>query len=198
MKKLLVILCFFISSNIISAQNFKGGMIGGISTTQVSGDNLGGYNKAGLCIGVFTQLPISPILNIKMEMEYIEKGSRNPKMNENNIPDITTSYLEIPLSLNYKQNEQLSIEAGIQTALLLTSKDNDIYGSVSSNINDPFNKIDISTFIGMYYHITKSVSLNTRLGNSIFPIRGYDGEKIFLFYRGQYNTVLSFTLHYII
>ena len=173
-------------------------MIGGISTTQVSGDNLGGYNKAGVFIGVFTQLPISPISNIKMEMEYIQKGSKNPKMNQNNIPDISTSYLEIPLSINYKQNEQLSIETGIQTALLLTSKDNDIYGSVSSNINNPFNKIDISTFIGMYYHLTKSLALNTRLGNSILPIRGCDGEKIFIFYRGQYNTALSFTIHYII
>ena len=196
MKKLIAILCFFISSNIISAQNFKGGMIGGISTTQVSGDNLGGYNKAGLCIGVFTQLPISPISNIKMEMEYIQKGSRNPKMNENGIQDISTSYLEIPLSINYNQSDLLTIETGIQTALLLTSKDNDIYGSVDSD--PPFDKTDISAFIGMYYHLTKSLSLNTRLGNSIFPIRGYDGEKIFIFYRGQYNTVLSFTLHYTI
>lgn len=196
MKKLIAILCFFISSNIISAQNFKGGIIGGISTTQVSGDNLGGYNKAGLCIGVFTQLPISPISNIKMEMEYIQKGSRNPKMNENGIQDISTSYLEIPLSINYNQSDLLTIETGIQTALLLTSKDNDIYGSVDSD--PPFDKTDISAFIGMYYHLTESLSLNTRLGNSIFPIRGYDGEKIFIFYRGQYNTVLSFTLHYTI
>ena len=196
MKKLIAILCFFISSNIICAQNFKGGIIGGISTTQVSGDNLGGYNKAGLCIGVFTQLPISPISNIKMEMEYIQKGSRNPKMNENGIQDISTSYLEIPLSINYNQSDLLTIETGIQTALLLTSKDNDIYGSVDSD--PPFDKTDISAFIGMYYHLTESLSLNTRLGNSIFPIRGYDGEKIFIFYRGQYNTVLSFTLHYTI
>jgi len=196
MKKLIAILCFFISSNIISAQNFKGGIIGGISTTQVSGDNLGGYNKAGLCIGVFTQLPISPISNIKMEMEYIQKGSRNPKMNENGIQDISTSYLEIPLSINYNQSDLLTIETGIQTALLLTSKDNDIYGSVDSD--PPFDKTDISAFIGMYYHLTESLSLNTRLGNSIFPIRGYDGEKISIFYRGQYNTVLSFTLHYTI
>ena len=196
MKKLITILCFFISLNIISAQNFKGGMIGGISTTQVSGDNLGGYNKAGVFIGVFTQLPISPISNIKMEMEYIQKGSRNPKINENGIPDISTSYFEIPLSINYNQNDQLTIESGIQTAFLLQAKDNDINGS--KNSDPPFDKIDISCFIGMYYHISEKLSLNTRLGNSISPIRGYDGERIFIFYRGQYNTVLSFTLHYTI
>ena len=41
-------------------------------------------------------------------MNYIQKGSNNPKINENNIPDISTSYLEIPVSFNYNQNEILS------------------------------------------------------------------------------------------
>ena len=193
--KILFVLIILISNN-VKSQNFKGGIIGGIATTQVSGDNLGGYNKAGLCIGVFTQLPISPISNIKMEMEYIQKGSRNPKLNQNGIPDISTSYLEIPISLNYNQNELLSIESGIQTAFLLSSKDNDVNGSVNSD--PPFDKTDISAFIGIYYHYSEKMSLNTRLGNSVLPIRGYDTERIFIFKRGQYNTVLSFTIHYII
>ena len=50
------------------------------------------------------------ISNIKIEMEYIQKGSRNPKMNENGIQDISTSYLEIPLSINYNQSDLLTIE----------------------------------------------------------------------------------------
>jgi len=196
MKKLIPILCFFIFSNIISAQNFKGGIIGGISTSQVSGDNLAGYNKAGFFIGVFTEIPISSIINMKMEMNFIQKGSKNPKMNQNTIPDISTSYLEIPLSVNYHQNDLLNFETGLQVAFLLTANDNDIYGSVSSEINNPFNKTDIGAFIGMYYHLTEKISLNSRMSNSIFPIRGYNTELNYLFYKGQYNTVLSFTIHY--
>ena len=71
-----------ISDN-VKSQNFNGGLIGGISTSQVSGDNLSGYNKAGLFLGIFTQLPVSSITNIKMEMNFIQKESRNPKMNQN-------------------------------------------------------------------------------------------------------------------
>src|SRR5436190_11073592 len=33
------------------AQNFKAGAFAGISASQVSGDNLGGFNKAGLYAG---------------------------------------------------------------------------------------------------------------------------------------------------
>ena len=66
--------------------------------------------------------PVSSITNIKMEMNFIQKGSRNPKMNKNGIPDISTSYLEIPISFNYNQNELLSIESGIQTSYLTKFK----------------------------------------------------------------------------
>lgn len=193
--KILFLFIILISNN-VKSQNFNGGLIGGISSSQVSGDNLSGYNKAGLFLGVFTQVPVSSITNIKMEMNFIQKGSRNPKLNQNGIPDISTSYLEVPISLNYNQNELLSIESGIQTAFLLSAKDNDVYGSVNSD--PPFDKTDISAFIGIYYHYSEKMSLNTRLGNSVLPIRGYDTERIFIFKRGQYNTVLSFTIHYII
>lgn len=194
-KKILFIFIILISWN-VKSQNFNGGLIGGISTSQVSGDNLSGYNKAGLFLGLFSEFPVSSITNLKMEMNFIQKGSKNPKMNKNGIPDISTSYLEVPISFNYNQNELLSIESGIQTAFILSSKDNDINGSVNSD--PPFDKTDISAFIGMYYHYSKKISLNTRFGNSILPIRGYDTERIFIFKRGQYNTVLSFTIHYII
>ena len=46
-KKLaLFILCGFLISN-LQAQNFGGGIILGLSTSQVGGDDLGGFNKAG-------------------------------------------------------------------------------------------------------------------------------------------------------
>ena len=83
MKERLILYIFICFSFLSFSQNFKGGVIAGISTSQVSGDNLGGFNKAGIFLGLFTELPISNISNIKMEMNYIQKGSNNPKMLEN-------------------------------------------------------------------------------------------------------------------
>jgi len=195
MRKILLISLVLISVNLFS-QNFKGGIIVGISTSQVSGDNLGGYHKAGLCIGVFTLLPISDIANLKMEMNFIQKGSNNPKMLKNEIPDISTSYLEVPISVNYYQNEMTALEIGAQVAFLLISTDNDIYGSVSSELINPFNKLDVGVFIGMNYHITDKIILNSRMSNSIIPIRPHLSNITYYFNRGQYNSLLSFTIHY--
>jgi len=194
-----LILCFFTFFTFFSfSQNFKGGVIAGVSTSQVSGDYLGGFNKAGLFLGVFTELPISPISNIKMEMNFIQKGSNNPKMFENLMPDISTSYIEVPISIHYYQNEITSLEAGLQTAFLLTSTDNDISGNIQSNINHPFNNIDLGAFIGMNYHLTDNILLNSRISNSIFPVRPHVSGAESRWNRGQYNSVLSFTLHYIL
>ena len=198
MKNTLLFCLFTFFAFFSFSQNFKGGVIAGVSTSQVSGDALGGFHKAGLYLGVFTALPLSPISNIKMEMNYIQKGSNNPKIFENNIPDISTSYIEVPISIHYYQNEITSLEAGLQTAFLLTSTDNNISGNIQSNINHPFNNIDLGAFIGMNYHLTDNILLNSRISNSIFPVRPHVSGAESRWNRGQYNSVLSFTLHYIL
>ncbi|MAX68563.1 MAG: hypothetical protein CMP60_02585 [Flavobacteriales bacterium] len=197
-KKLL--LCVFLTflSLFTFSQNFKGGIIAGIATSQVSGDALGGLHKAGLYLGVFTQLPISSISNIKMEMNYIQKGSNNPKISENLLSDISTSYIEVPISVNYYQNEIMCFEVGLQTALLLKFSDNDLYGPIPNDQSIPFNKVDVGAFVGMNYHLTDNILLNSRISNSILPVRPHASGAIYKLNRGQYNSVLSFTLHYII
>jgi hypothetical protein len=197
MKNKLILCCFTFLTFFSFSQNFKGGVIAGVSTSQVSGDNLGGFNKAGLYLGVFTQLPLSPISNIKMEMNYIQKGSNNPKMLENGFTDISTSYIEVPISVNYYQNEITCFEIGIQTAFLLSSSDNDFSGPIPNNTNE-FNKIDLGAFIGMNYHLTDNILLNSRISNSILPVRPHASGATYQLNKGQYNSVLSFTLHYIL
>ena len=199
MKKKLLLCLFLTFLSLFSfSQNFKGGVIAGIATSQVSGDALGGLHKAGLYLGVFTELPVSSIANIKMEINYIQKGSNNPKISENFAPDISTSYIEVPISINYYQNEIMCFEIGIQTAFLLNFSDNDLYGQIPNDQSIPFNKVDLGAFIGMNYHLTDNILLNSRISNSILPVRPHASGAIYQLNRGQYNSVLSFTLHYII
>ena len=196
-KFTIVLLCGFLTLS-IQAQNFGGGIILGLSTSQVSGDHLGGFNKAGLLVGCFIDLQLSNILKGQMEMTFIQKGSNNPKMNENSISDISLSYVEIPLLLKYQQSSKLAIECGIETAFLISSSDNDIYGKISTNNTREFNTTDIGIFIGIDYSINPQLILNSRISNSIIPIRAHASDATFQLNKGQYNSVLSFALHYIL
>jgi len=204
-KKLaLFIFCGFLISN-LQAQNFAGGIILGLSTSQVSGDDLGGFNKAGLLAGFFANKSLSPLLSFQMEMTYIQKGSNNPNMNNSEHlqdyekPDISSSYIEIPLLLKYHQSAVLKIEGGIQFANLIKAYYNDTYGEISTTTIDPFIDYDIGLLIGMDYKFSANLSLNTRISNSILPIGEEDYNHPTTYNstrKGKYNSVLSFAIHY--
>ena len=203
-KFALFIFCGFLISN-LQAQNFGGGVILGLSTSQVGGDDLGGFNKAGLLAGFFANKSLSPLLSFQMEMTYIQKGSNNPNMNNSEHlqdyekPDISSSYIEIPLLLKYHQSAVLKIEGGIQFANLIKAYYNDTYGEISTTTIDPFIDYDIGLLIGMDYKFSANLSLNTRISNSILPIGEEDYNHATTYNstrKGKYNSVLNFAIHY--
>ena len=202
-KKFAIILsCGFLTFS-IQAQDFGGGVILGLSTSQVGGDDLAGFHKAGLLVGVFANKSITELLSFQMEMTYIQKGSKNPNMNNAEHPnylkqDISLSYIEVPLLLQYHQSDKLKIEGGVLTAYLVDGYYNDFNGKMPNEPN-PFIDYDIGLLLGIDYKYSENISLNTRIGNSILPIGSEDYENQVPYNsskKGKYNSVLSFALHY--
>ena len=198
---LAVVLFYGILSNNSSAQNFGGGLIAGVSTSKVAGDMLGGFNKIGMLAGAYTNLKIKENLKLQLEIIYIEKGSRNPNMHEYNHPnyekiEITLSYIEMPLTINLQQKENLGVELGIIPAFNISATLNSADAKNISVPNPQYKKYDFSVFAGINYHITDNIILNTRISNSIIPIRPHVSGATNGWNKGQYNTVLSFAIHY--
>ena len=135
-------------------------------------------------------------------MTYIQKGSNNPNMNNyehNDVErqDISSSYIEIPLLLQYNQSNNIQIETGILAGYLIDGYYNDSQGRIPKyNESNPFISYDFGALIGFNYKYSKKISLNTRISNSILPIGTEDKRKFLT--KGKYNTVLSFTLNYTI
>ena len=63
-------------------------------------------------------------------------------------------------------------------------------------IDTSFEKYDFGIFVGINYHLSKKIILNSRISNSIIPIRPHVSGATDGWNKGQYNTVLSFALHY--
>jgi len=203
-KKFVILLfCGFLTLS-IQAQNFGGGVILGLGASQVGGDNLAGFNKAGLLVGAFANTSISELLSFQMEMTFIQKGSDNPNMNDSehkdySQEDISSSYIEIPLLLQYHQSNTLKIEGGLFSAYLIDGYYNDLNGKLPIYTVNPFIKYDFGLLLGIDYTFSNKLSLNTRLSNSIIPIgeEDYDHPNRYNSSRkGKYNSVLSFALHY--
>ena len=187
-----------------NAQNFGGGILLGLSTSQVGGDNLAGFNKAGLLVGAFANKSISSLLSFQMEMTYIQKGSNNPNMNKDDHKnyekeDISSSYFEMPFLLQYHQSEVLKIEGGVLGGYLIDGYYNDLNGKIPIYTVNPFIKYDFGLLLGIDYTFSNKLSLNTRISNSIIPIgsEDYNHQNLYNSSRkGKYNAVLSFALHY--
>ena len=202
-KKYLFLLIASISFLPINAQNFGGGLVLGLSSSQVNGDDLGGFNKAGILMGIFTNKLIYSSINFQIEMNFIMKGSDNKNMTkiehkDYNRPDISLSYIEIPLLLQYQQNNLLDIEGGILFGYLINGYYNDLNGKLNSDIN-PFIKYDIGLLVGLTYKYSEKIYFNTRISNSIIPIGQEDYEETSSYVaskKGKYNSVLSLSIKY--
>jgi hypothetical protein len=196
--KFRIICLLLLFSSTIFAQDYKfnAGFIAGISTSQVDGDQLAGYNKAGIKAGVFVNRNFSEPISMQMELLFIQKGSRKPvNTDDNSYFVMRLNYIEVPLMFRYRLSKKIIAEAGPSAATLVSSEEVDEVGVILSR--PPFHKFDFDVNAGGYYLLSENWSFNFRFSYSIVPIRPFDSARPYAFFdRGQFNNVLAICLGY--
>lgn len=189
-----LIFFFFTFTTFSFSQNFDAGLIVGINTSQVSGDNLSGFNKLGVKMGGFVNRKFNSF-TAQLELQYINKGSREVTNDDTHQEQykFQLNYIQIPCMIKTSIYKNIDVEVGASIAYLLnwTEKING-YESLGIDVN----KLEYNTHIGVDYKINRTLSINTRLSNSITPIRPHASGKTYRWNKGQYNTCLSFVLCY--
>jgi len=196
-KYLLVILSFLAIGFSINAQDFNGGVLGGVSGTQISGDNLSGFNKGGLYLGAYVNRYFGKKSSLQMELDFVQKGSRknpNSKKNDYSTYLLRLNYMEIPLSYMYDFSEKGTLEAGLGLGVLVKSYEE--ANETTTVSGGEFNRTDFSFHFGGYYTIIESLRINVRYSGSIIPVRDHSSGATDRLNAGQYNSVLSFILFY--
>ena len=196
MKSVAILLVLVLFSRGVQSQGFKAGLIGGLSTSQVAGDGLSGFNKAGIIAGGFVNCPISTSSFAQMEIVFMQKGSKKPYTQESGtLYVMRLSYIEIPVLFKYVATPKFILEAGPSFGVLVFSEEEYEYGIQEGR--PPFNSLDVSGCIGLNYKLSTNWIFDTRFTNSVIPMRAYENGYSFAnLERGQYNTVLSFTFQY--
>jgi len=201
MKRIIIIILLpFLSCG----QGFNAGICSGFTTSQVSGDQLSGFNKIGPKIGIFVNRKINWYY-LQLELQYISKGSKKIiSNNQNSYLDNTYTnyindyrfhldYIGLPISFSTKINEKIKLETGNTLNILINQKEEiDFYVDNTSEVN----KLEYCFFIGLFWNINNKYSINARLSNSILPIRKHSSGQTYRWNKGQYNTTLCFALFY--
>jgi hypothetical protein len=191
MVRILFILAFLFSAGEINAQRFNAFAAGGIVASQVSGDNLGGFDKAGVSVGLGVSTPLAKRLSMSMEIRYVQKGSRRPSKLDQGDPRqylLRLNYLEVPVMVSYRINERFDAGAGFTAGYLLSSYEENENGELI--FNDPFEKTEIGVAGSVGYMITEQLKLQLRGLQSLLAVRETDWLNNRIVY-GQFNSAFE-------
>lgn len=196
-----VLFIFLLLSTAFSsfAQGFRAGVSAGVNASQVSGDGYSGFRKAGLLIGLYSNVDVSEKLNLQFEINYSEKGSRkNPKTDDGDTDFflMRMNYIEIPILLRFKK-KRFTYEAGAYFSQLVSDYLEDENGrfDIPPQLNQ-FKNNDYGLLIGLNFNFTDHLIMNWRFNNSIVPFREYDSGEQFQFDAGMFHHYISFTFRY--
>jgi len=166
--KLLFLIALLTSTLYSSAQRFHGGLITGLSTSQIDGDTQKDYKKLGFYSGVFVETDFTKVIGAKIELFYIMKGA---KKTVNDIEEFRTTlnYIEMPFLLTIKPIDKFEFDIGIAVSYLISAKYRDVLGS-TSELN-AMHDLDFGGIITGSYFFSEKIAFNVRFEYSLVPAR---------------------------
>jgi hypothetical protein len=180
-----------------TAQEFGGGIIAGLTVTQVSGDNLGGFDKLGIYSGFYTYLSISEQWRFQMELYYINKGSRDGSDDGGNFYRLNLQTVEMPLLFQYNYSESVYFDFGPALSILANSSESDIAGMLEQE----FYPLSVTGIAGVGYRFNYNISFSVRGQWSLSRLRPLNTGNVNLptydrLFGGWRSLALTFGLAY--
>ena len=196
-KRYLLLFAIFCIPFTGSAQQFNAGVIGGLGGTQISGDQLSGFDKLGFLAGGFVSTELSPKFDMSGQLLFITKGSKkDPKPEKNDYSSylLRLQYIEMPILFTWKQSKRFYFEAGPTFGYLLSSYEEDEYGE--DPVSREFNDFELGIVGSIIVNVKSGLAVNLRYNNSIIAVREHVGGATDRLNQGQYNSGLMIALQY--
>jgi len=203
----------------ICAQGIKGEIIAGMNLSQVDGDEIYGFDKAGLNLGLGAIVPLGKHFVFSIETLFNQKGSYQGKQEEDVVTDslgniiaiwtkeykLKLDYLEVPVLIHFVDKDLLSIGTGVSYGRLVNVKEweQGKFVETSTLNGGPYDRNDYNILFDLNFRIYKKISkfkFNIRYAYSISKIRTRDFYNKFGEYtvtRDQYNNLFSLRLIYV-
>ena len=148
----------------------------GISTSQITGDGIAGFHKLGFYGGGFTDFRFTPKSALQLELNFIQKGSRQTPTVKNGNAKIlyNFNYIELPIVYRWYGIKNMNFEIGPQFGYMISHVRKDIAGEVNDQI--PYRPLELSATAGLSYYLLKNKKLevNARYSMSVLSIQSAD------------------------
>lgn len=158
-----------LSCQTVWGQRFSMGFNSGLIFSQLDGDGYTGYDKAGIRLGIRSQAYLSPGVDLIVELNYEQKGSRFEAKDSEN-PGLKNQfvhldYAEVPLLIRFylKQKRVFFGELGMAVSYLVRShfKDGNTGKSIMryENALPLFERSEFNAVLGGGYAVTPRLGM---------------------------------------
>jgi len=157
------------------SRRFQADIIIGANFSQLDGDGIAGFDKAGLKVGLDISYPLSETKGWTLGLYYDQRGS-STRLIRTNVFDqvISLQYVSMPISVYSKSwwyedfdRHKIKVYGSLIPArLFLSSSDNPTF----DNETDNFKKWDLSLLVGFSYAIGRKASIRLSGERSVLKI----------------------------
>jgi len=179
------------------ALKFNGGFIGGVTTSQIHGDGIGGFNKMGVNAGATLEIGRKGKKNIQLGIIYNQKGSKKPTYPK--AGDFVTwryrfTYIDVPITISYSFGT-IELLVGLQPSVLLAAEEDFNGYWIPTGLS--IKSYDLGAVLGLRTMYSEHLYLFIRTSQSIVAIapklEGTVGWNI-----GMMNMTVELGLNYMI
>jgi len=195
----------FLLSLSTHAQIIKGELMAGLNITQVDGDMVSGYKKAGFNLGAGAMIPFKNNFDFSIETNFSQKGA-NQKAEYlsdslNGAYKLYLNYLEVPVLVHYTDKELLTIGTGFSWGRLVGAREFE-HGrqTATTALNGVYSMNDFSILLDLRLKVYRALKFNFRYSYSLSRIRTREFTDLMgnVTIRNQFNNVLTFRMLYMI
>lgn len=193
----LLLLCLVPLASV--CRDFNGGILAGLTATQVDGDGHGGYDKLGIVAGIWVGRSINDNLSVMGELRYIQKGSYSREVSNGILYGfyrMQLHYSEIPVYVRYQFRPRTYASAGLSMGYLWKAREENELGSLPEERIAMFRKLEPAARVGIEYGFTPRWSAVAFFSYSLYPIRPHTGDITYRFNFGQTNSVIELYARY--
>jgi hypothetical protein len=188
-------------------RKFSGGLVAGMNATQVDGDYLNGYHKAGINAGAVGYVNFSSRIAASLELLYSQKGSHSVTQSESPYfgayfakYTIHLNYAEVPVVLHYFVTPRYHLGIGASYNVLISSREDYNDASYTTVIDPEVYPFARQTFDGLLSGsmvLWRGLMLNVRYQYSLSTIRKFADIPAGLGFEHQKNNMFTFRLMYL-
>ena len=187
-------------------REIKGAVIAGLNLSQVDGDEVYGFSKAGITAGFGGILPLGKRFSFSAEILYDQRGaySKYPPSPDSTAPpyyQLKLDYLSVPLLIQYEDRNTWTFGAGLQWGRLVSYKETE--RGIQKNWDEPHilyaTRNDFSVLADIRFRLYKHLKFNARYSYSLAKIRTREFTNNLgdTWTRNQFNNVITLRLVYL-